>query len=706
MTIKKFIKITLSMLFILFTLSNPIFCEEINSQPIKFPDYSQIYIGKDKYETFNRKMFDFNLRLNKYALRPIHILWASIMPKYGMDRISNITKNIEFPIRFVSTLLQRDFNATKNESIRFITNSTLGLGGMFDAAKHIFKLEPVQENMEQALAKCHVKSGCYLVMPVINSTTPRDILGRILDTMLNPSSYIATPAIAVIKAAIMVNRTYFMQPIIQMLETTYADPYDISKKMYGLENYIKCANLDRINLISNWVNKINPVSNKKTNIQENTNVNSNIVETGLASNINNEFYTTDILQGRADETNILLKDHIKKYDLENIKLTPDIILENYNPQTPVIDSMRTALLNIDGMDSKIWADFSLWNRGFYKRLKTSSINLTQGKTNYKYRYLVQKTKNSPIAVIYPSIGESIMSTHSAMLAKLFYDKGFSVLILGSHFQWEFVKSMPDNYYPGLPEQDCNYLKLATDKIITSLETKYNCKFKNKTTIGTSFGAMMCLYMGQKEFNPNDETQNNKYIAICPPIDLFYAMQQIDKNTEEWDKNPNNLKEKVAITATKIIQLYNTKKDFQNCTLTLPFNDEEAKLITGFILHQKLSDLIYTLENASKLTSNNIYSKINNMNYFDYVNKYIANYGNKNINDIIKNSNIKNISDYLINANNYKIYHSLDDYLTNTKQLHQLKLYTGTKTILFNNGAHLGFLYRQEFLNELNKEISN
>ena len=655
MTIKKFIKITLSMLFIIFTLSNPIFCEEINSQPIKFPDYSQIYIGKDKYETFNRKMFDFNLRLNKYALRPIHILWASIMPKYGMDRISNITKNIEFPIRFVSTLLQRDFKATKNESIRFITNSTLGLGGMFDAAKHIFKLEPVQENMEQALAKCHVKSGCYLVMPVINSTTPRDILGRILDTMLNPSSYIATPAIAVIKAAIMVNRTYFMQPIIQMLETTYADPYDISKKMYGLENYIKCANLDRINLISNWVNKINPVSNKKTNIQENTNVNSNIVETGLASNINNEFYTTDILQGRADETNILLKDHIKKYDLENIKLTPDIILENYNPQTPVIDSMRTALLNIDGMDSKIWADFSVWNRGFYKRLKTSSINLTQGKTNYKYRYLLQKTKNS---------------------------------------------------YPGLPEQDCNYLKLATDKIITSLETKYNCKFKNKTTIGTSFGAMMCLYMGQKEFNPNDETQNNKYIAICPPIDLFYAMQQIDKNTEEWDKNPNNLKEKVAITATKIIQLYNTKKDFQNCTLTLPFNDEEAKLITGFILHQKLSDLIYTLENASKLTSNNIYSKINNMNYFDYVNKYIANYGNKNINDIIKNSNIKNISNYLINANNYKIYHSLDDYLTNTKQLHQLKLYTGTKTILFNNGAHLGFLYRQEFLNELNKEISN
>lgn len=701
MTIKKFIKITLLMLFIIFTLSNPILCEEIDSQPIKFPDYAYLYIGKDKFENFNRKMFDFNLKLNKYALKPIHILWASIMPIYGMDRITGITKNIEFPIRLVSTLVQKDFQSAKNESIRFITNTTLGIGGMFDPAKHIFKLKPIQENMEQALAKCHINSGSYLVMPVINSTTPRNILGRILDTMLNPSSYIATPAIAVIKATIAINRTYYMQPIIQMLETTYADPYDISKKMYGLKNYIKCANLDRIDLTSDKFNDI--TVNKKTITSKNTdetNTNQNIIKTGLDSNTNSE-----ILQGHAEHTNILLKDNLKKYDLGNIKLTPDIILKNYNPQTPITDSMRTALLNIDGMDSKIWADFSLWNRGFYKRLKTNSINITEGKTNYKYRYLLQKSKNSPLAVIYPSIGEGIMSTHSAMIAKIFYDKGYSVLILGSHFHWEFVKSMPDNYYPGLPNIDSNYLKLTTDKIINSLEKKYNYQFKNKITIGTSLGAMMTLYIGQKEYNPNNENQNNKYIAICPPIDLFYALQQIDKNTEEWDKNPNRLKEKVAMTASKIIQIYNDKNNYTNSITALPFSDEEAKLITGFILHQKLSDLIYTIENASKLTSNNIYCKINNMNYFDYLNKYIVNYGHKNINDIINNANLKNISGYLINANNYKIYHSLDDYLTNTKQLHQLKVYTGTRTILFSNGAHLGFLYRQEFLNELNKEIT-
>lgn len=35
-----------------------------------------------------------------------------------------------------------------------------------------------------------------------------------------------------------------------------------------------------------------------------------------------------------------------------------------------------------------------------------------------------------------------MSSHSVLLAKLFYDAGYSVVIQGSHFQWEFVKSMP------------------------------------------------------------------------------------------------------------------------------------------------------------------------------------------------------------------------------------------------------------------------
>ena len=46
----------------------------------RYPDYAKQYIGNDKFEKFNRKMFNFNSKLNKYALRPVHVIWASGRP--------------------------------------------------------------------------------------------------------------------------------------------------------------------------------------------------------------------------------------------------------------------------------------------------------------------------------------------------------------------------------------------------------------------------------------------------------------------------------------------------------------------------------------------------------------------------------------------------------------------------------------------------
>lgn len=36
-----------------------------------------------------------------------------------------------------------------------------------------------------------------------------------------------------------------------MIESTYADPYEIARKMYGIDNFIKCQNLDRKEVLEN-----------------------------------------------------------------------------------------------------------------------------------------------------------------------------------------------------------------------------------------------------------------------------------------------------------------------------------------------------------------------------------------------------------------------------------------------------------------------
>lgn len=694
--LKKF----LTTLIILFCSTNIAICEELVIPQSKYPDYAYIYLGPDKYEKINRQVFAFNLGLNKYAIRPIHILWCSIIPEYGIERIQTAYKNIEYPKRLVSTVIQKDFKASKTETARFLTNTTIGIGGMFDPAKRYFNIEPVNEDMEQALTKCKCNSGSYIVLPIMNGTTARGIAGKILDTSLNPTSYVGTPILAMVKAGLAVNRTSYIQPLIKMIESTYADPYEISKKMYGIDNYIKCHNLDRKEILENGFKIIKEEEENKSNeLVENTlNMRG---ERDSDKNNPERLTVADIIKGGANIDNIILK----SYNLDNSQLMADILIEDYHPQNPVVDSMRTALFDLPEVDDSIWNELSIWNRCFSKKIKTASVNITPNKENYKFKYIMQNDKNSPVAIIYPSIGEGITSHHSVVLAKIFYDEGYSVIIQGSHFQWEFVKSMPEGYKPGVPSEDIKYLKTVTTKIIDNLEKKYNCKFNGKTVIGTSFGALTTLFLANEEYK-NNTLNITKYISICPPVELVYAMEQFDKNSEEWSKSPNNIKNKAALTAAKIVQLTDMKDTAKNLNLkTLPFTEEEGKLITGFIMHQKLSDLIFTIENIQKNKKTNIYETINNMNYRDYTEKYLLGEKYKTMEDLRNNSNLLSISDYLENNSNYKIYHSLDDYLVNQKQLKQLKIHTGKKTILLSNGAHLGFLYTPEFLKDLKQEIS-
>lgn len=737
-------------LVMLFYLMTPAYGNETNTIS-KYPDYAKEFLGQDKFENFNRKMFILNGALNKYAVRPITKVWTSIMPKYGMERMKFAYNNILYPRRLVSCIIQKDFKGAGQTTARFLVNSTAGLGGMFDPAKRYLKIEPVNENMEQALAKLKMKAGPYLVLPILSSATPRALFGRALDSALDPTSYVGTPVIAAVKAAFTLNNAALIQPLAKTVETTFLDPYYITKAMYGLQTAILNANYDRRKVLNNAdlnaKNKIDPYNNlaetyfkkdiktiedeikevaaiietnsiietetaAEKNLQQENNSTINVsddseketlseaipAESTVADNSNSthpiEITAKEIIKGGTQTDEILYDD----------ELLPDIILKDYNPQHPVIDSMRTALFEMEGIYDSIWDEASIWNRSFNNRVKTSSVQIFDDRDKYKFRYIMQKDKNSPLAIIYPSVGEGIESHHSTQLAKLFYDEGYSVAILGSAFHFSFVKSMPENYHPGIPTEDVKYIKKATSTILDTLEKKYECKFKDKVVLGTSFGAMSSLFLAESEAKEN--TLNiSKFISICPPVELMYAIEAIDNNSEEWNKNPDNIKERTTLTAAKILQAYNDNQEGNFKQEQLPFNIEEAKLITGFVLHQKLTDLMFAIENINPMKKTDFYDKMANMNYKAYAEKYLVNEKHPDINEFSQTASLHNIKNYLSNNSNYRIYHTMDDYLTNKSQLKQLRRYSKSRLTLIDKGAHLGFLYRNEFLDDLKKEIS-
>ncbi len=671
--------------FLTFVLSLTLFMNfafPVLAEGTKYPDYAQMYVGEDKLEGFNRKMFNLNSKLNKFVARPIHILWASIMPQYGMNRIQSAYNNIEYPKRLASCILQKDGKGIKNETIRFLTNSTVGLGGMFDPASKFLKIKPTNENMEQALCKCKMKSGTYMVMPVLNACTPRSLCGRTLEAALDPSVYLASPITALVKFGLMVNRTSYMQPIAKMLESTYADPYDIQKKLYGIENYIKNSNLDRQDLLATEAKLVDTENNE--------------IAQEVDSFIKSE--ADEGLTGAAADIN----------DIENLEiikkepLKPDIILSDYNSQSPIVDSMRTALFDNPEINKSIWNELSVWNRSFAKRIKTASVSIIPEREEYKFRYIMQRDKNSPLIILYPSVGEGCQTYHNTVFAKMFYDEGYSVVMLGSHFHWEFVKSMEKGYCPGVPSVDADNLKLVTLKILNQLENKYDCKFKDKIIVGTSFGALSSLFVAEKE-SQNNTLGVSKFIAISPPVELVYAVEQLDKNSEELENNTPEVKHKTAITAAKILQITKLKDSTPNFEISkLPFTEQEGKLITTFLLRQKLSDLVFTIENIAKGQKTDIYDTINNMSYKDYVEKYLLD-GNS-LESIRYDSSLYSLSDYFVNNDNYRIYHSPDDFFTTESQISRLKTLAGDKLVCISNGSHLGFLYRKEFQEALKAEI--
>ena len=656
----------------------------------KFPDYARMYIGDDKYENFNRKMFNLNMKLNKYVSKPVHILWSSIMPKFGIDRIRDAYNNIEYPKRLASCIIQKDGKGIKQETLRFITNSTIGVGGLFDPADKIFKIKPTNENMEQALCKCKMKSGSYLVMPCLHSCTARSLCGRAIEAALDPSVYLASPITSIIKFGLMLNRTSYMQPLAHLIETTYADPYDIHKKLFGIENYIKNSNFDRQKLIQEEKEFIEEGLPEKA---EALIAEENIVKDKFELN---KFRNPTVI-GHSTGLSANLPKILPLAD----SIKADIVLDDYKTQTPIVDSMKTAFFEDKSINKSIWNEISIWNHSFRRRLKTDAVIVEGSNIPYKFKYILQKDKTAPLVLLYPSIGEGIENHHSLVFAKMFYDNGYSVVIQGSHFHWEFVKSMPEGFAPGIPNKDAFYIREVSSKILKNLSEKNLYTPEKKIIVGTSFGAVGALFVAEKEAQENI-LNIDKYIAISPPIELKYALYQVDKNGEEFDKTSTEVKDKTALAAAKILQIYDLKDEKNFKMKELPFSEEEGKMITTFILRQKLSDIIFTLEKVPQNKKTNIYKIINNMSYSDYSEKYLGiRAGSEELNtendNSLNNLTLYSLENYLTTNNNYKIYESFDDYLINKEQILKLKKIAGENLICLNCGAHLGFLHTKEFL---------
>jgi phospholipid-binding lipoprotein MlaA len=105
----------------------------------------------DPIEKVNRGINTFNLKVDKWTLRPIAIGYKKIMPRPGRIAVSNFFNNLSEPVHIINNLLQGKFARAGSEVGRFLGNSVIGIGGFIDWASHA-GLEDHEEDFGQTLA--------------------------------------------------------------------------------------------------------------------------------------------------------------------------------------------------------------------------------------------------------------------------------------------------------------------------------------------------------------------------------------------------------------------------------------------------------------------------------------------------------------------------------------------------------------------------
>jgi phospholipid-binding lipoprotein MlaA len=133
----------------------------------------------DPWERLNRFTYRFNARFDEAVFLPTADQYRRL-PGPIRSGVHNFFANLDEVKTVVNYILQLHPAAGAHSLGRFVINSTIGVGGLFDVAvKFHLKREPT--GLSTTLARWGMHPGPYLVIPILGPATLRDGVGLLAD---------------------------------------------------------------------------------------------------------------------------------------------------------------------------------------------------------------------------------------------------------------------------------------------------------------------------------------------------------------------------------------------------------------------------------------------------------------------------------------------------------------------------------------------
>ncbi len=181
-------------------------------------------------EDFNRASYRISDKVDRALLLPVARGYQRVMPDWAERGILNVFQNLRTVASSANGFLQGKPRSGFTDLSRVVINSTVGVGGFFDVARH-WNLRYQDEDFGQTLARWGYRKSRYIYVPFMGPSTVRDLPSLLVRStlprlMLGDNYHIAISAVDLVSVrADLLTAT-------DVRDVSALDPYAFTRDAY------------------------------------------------------------------------------------------------------------------------------------------------------------------------------------------------------------------------------------------------------------------------------------------------------------------------------------------------------------------------------------------------------------------------------------------------------------------------------------------
>jgi phospholipid-binding lipoprotein MlaA len=189
----------------------------------------------DPLEGLNRGFYKLGDVIDRGVVHPILASYRRLAPRPVRRAVHNVVTNFDEPVVFINDVLQAHPKTAAKTAVRFFANSTVGIGGIFDAAATA-GIPHHDNGFGSTLGRWGVGPGPYLYLPLLGPTTLRDVTGDAVDWVTDPFSWAHinnARSVGFTEAAVsLLDEREQADAELRALKNTAVDPYASLRSAY------------------------------------------------------------------------------------------------------------------------------------------------------------------------------------------------------------------------------------------------------------------------------------------------------------------------------------------------------------------------------------------------------------------------------------------------------------------------------------------